>query len=181
MEGEGRGEEARERLCVFFQFKILSLNFLRVTAASGDFYGSDRISLFREQALTVPMREHPRARYRFYLVYFFSLSFSLFLSPYLVFFLFLTPSSPPLVLIFFQSCLMRRAREIVRNERLFHLDVLAIVLIWRDSGSNPHHYVNIRRAFIRSRLARKWRLHDIREFVPIERVTIYIVGVWFGE
>lgn len=29
--------------CVFFQFKILSLNFLRVTAASGDFYGSDRI------------------------------------------------------------------------------------------------------------------------------------------
>lgn len=30
-------------LCVFFQFKILSLNFLRVTAASGDFYGSDRI------------------------------------------------------------------------------------------------------------------------------------------
>lgn len=28
---------------VFFQFKILSLNFLRVTAASGDFYGSDRI------------------------------------------------------------------------------------------------------------------------------------------
>lgn len=81
----------------------------------------------------------PCARYRFYLVYFFPL-FSLFLTP--------SPPPPPLppspalVLIFFQSRLMRRAREIVRNERLFHLDVLAIVLVC-DSGSNPRHYINI--------------------------------------
>lgn len=38
---------------VFFQFKILSLNFLRVTATSGDFYGNDDIC----PLFTVPMRE----------------------------------------------------------------------------------------------------------------------------
>jgi len=87
---------------VFFQFKILSLNFLRVTTASGDFYGSDRIverfSLFLCESTT---------RYRFYLVYF----FSLFLSPPLLY----SPStSPPSALAFFNRA-QRDARGKLRG------------------------------------------------------------------
>lgn len=115
------------------------------------------------------------ARYRFYLVYFFPPSvFSLFLT--------LSPPPPPptpspaLVLIFFQSRLMRRAREIVRNERLFHLDVLAIVLVC-DSGSNPRHYINIgTHSFesFSSKMAFTWHSWMCRL-----KVTIYIC--WFDE
>lgn len=70
----------------------------------------------------------------------FFLSLSLFLC---------SPSaSSPSALAFFQLRSTRRAREIARNERPFHLDVPVIVLVCRDSGSNPRHYVNIELTFI---------------------------------
>lgn len=67
---------------------------------------------------------------------------------FLSLFLRLPSASPPSALAFFQSRPTRRAREIARNERPFHLDVLVIVLVCGDSGSNPRHYVNIELTFI---------------------------------